>query len=314
MFALCISFALVSLGCAASAPPPAAPVVAPTIEGDYAMTVDNLPLAYHVRGRGPLCIVHPGGPGLDWAYLRMPEVERRLTLVYLEPIGTGASSPLPSAKDYTLARYAALLDGVRAALGQPRACVLGHSHGGFVALHWAVAHPDKVSGLILYSTAGRMEKAVSEASEAAIDGFTKEPWFPQATAAWARFPNIVTNEDADAVIKAIVPIMFADWTNRQASYAPWLATVRAFAGPMRGEYANQDPWNLLRKLTSIRVPTLIIAGAKDASTPPFLSEELARAMPGSQLVVLPNSGHMGHVEEPAAFAVAIEELAAKLKP
>jgi proline iminopeptidase len=308
---------LLSLGSTACPPPPVAPAptTAPLTEGDFAMTVDGVPLAYHVRGRGPVCIVHPGGPGLEWSYLRMPEVERTLTLVYLEPVGTGVSQPVPplAPRDYTLARYARLLDGARDQFGLARVCVLGHSHGGMVATSWAVANPDRVAGLILYATAGRSDAETRKDQEAGAAAFAKEPWFPAALAAIERYPRIATDAEADAVVRDWAPLLFADWTRRQAELAPSLAALRAFAGPIRGAIANQAPWDVRASLSVVRAPTLIIAGAKDALTSQARAEELVHAIAGAQLVVLPNSGHMGHIEEPAAFAAAVAELARRLE-
>jgi len=302
---------LLSLGCP---PPVASPTstTAPLTEGDYAITVDSVPLAYHVHGRGPVCIVHAGGPGLEWSYLRMPEVERVMTLVYLEPAGTGASPPLASPKDYTLARYAQLLDGAIAALGLARACVLGHSHGGYVALTWAAMHPDHVGGLILYDTAARVDDETRKEQAAGAAAYAKEPWFTAATAAFERQAKVVTDADADAVMRDQVPFLFADWTHRQAELAEWLTTVKAFVSPMRGANANQVPWDVRAKLSAIHAPALVIVGAKDWLTPPARADEIVKAITGAQLTVLANSGHLGHVEEPAAFAAAITELARKL--
>ena len=300
-----------SLGCP---PPPVAPVAttAPLIEGDYAITVDGVPLAYHVHGRGPVCIVHPGGPGLEWSYLRMPEVERSMTLVYLEPPGTGASPPLASPKDYTLARYAQLLDGVVVALGLPRACVLGHSHGGMVAVTWAATYPGHVGGLILYDTAGRGDAETRKDQEAGAAAFAKEPWFAAASAALARNAKVATDAEADAVLRDEAPFLFADWTHRQAELGAWLASVHAFASPMRGTGEPPASWDVRPKLSAVRAPTLVIVGAKDWLTPEHRANELVQSIAGAQLLVLANSGHLGHVEEPAIFAAAIAELARKL--
>jgi pimeloyl-ACP methyl ester carboxylesterase len=58
----------------------------------------------------------------------------------------------------------------------------------------------------------------------------------------------------------------------------------------------------LRALVStIRVRSLIVAGALDASTPPAQSEELYAAVPGSELVVLPEASHLSNVEQPDVF-------------
>lgn len=301
---------LLCLGCPPRAMTPSA--AAPLTEGDFAMTVDNVPLAYHVRGHGPVCIVHPGGPGLEWSYLRMPEVERRLTLVYLEPAGTGLSSPLPQPKDYTVARYAQLLDGVRAALGLAKVCVLGHSHGGMVAASWAATYPEHVAGLILYDTAARSDAETREDTAHGLASYEHEPWFAAAMAAIERSGKISTDAEAEAVARNEAPFSFADWTHRKAELAPWFATLHGFAGPRRGAAAEKGPWDVRAKLAAVHAPTLVIVGAKDPLTPPARAAELVHAIPGAKLALLPNSGHMGHVEEPAAFAAAIAELARRL--
>lgn len=305
---------LFSLGCPPAATVPA-PTAAPLVEGDYAMTVDGVSLAYHVRGRGPVCIVHPGGPGLEWSYLRMPEVESALTLVYLEPAGTGVSHALPAPKDYTLARYAQLLDGARHALGLARVCVLGHGHGGMVAVTWAAAYPEHVAGLILYGTPARVDDETrKEQAAGAAAAYQKEPWLAAATAALERSSKVATDEEANAAYRDAAPLLFADWAHRQAELAAWLANVRAFASPMRGAGANQAPWDARAKLSAVHAPALVIAGAKDRLTPPPRADELVQAITGAQLTTLPNSGQMGHVEEPTAFAAAIVAFAPKLKP
>jgi proline iminopeptidase len=294
-------------------PVPPGPTTAPITEGDFAMTVDGIGLAYHVRGRGPVCIVHPGGPGLEWSYLRMPEVERALTLVYLEPTGTGLSQPLKTPQDYTLARYTQLLDGARKELGLARICVLGHSHGGMVTVNWAATYPDHVAGLILYDTAGRADATTREEQSAGAAAYGKEPWFAAASAAFERESKITTDAEADTVVRDEVPLLFADWTHRQAEFAAWFATVHAFASPTRGAAANQTSWDVRAKLSAVHAPALVIVGAKDSITSPARADELVKAIAGAQLVTLPNSGHMGHVEEPAAFAAAVQEFAHKLE-
>ena len=47
--------------------------------GAHAVTVDSIVQRYHVHGTGPVCVVHPGGPGLSWNHMRPPETEERCT-------------------------------------------------------------------------------------------------------------------------------------------------------------------------------------------------------------------------------------------
>ncbi|RYZ44166.1 MAG: alpha/beta hydrolase [Myxococcaceae bacterium] len=89
--------------------------------------VDGVPVAYHVFGSGPVVIAHPGGPGGDWGSLRMPEVEKVATVVYIEPFGTGDSGRLADPNGYTIEAYVKAVEGVRASLGVDRVALLGHS-------------------------------------------------------------------------------------------------------------------------------------------------------------------------------------------
>jgi 3-oxoadipate enol-lactonase len=56
---------------------------------------------------------------------------------------------------------------------------------------------------------------------------------------------------------------------------------------------------------SIRVPSLIIAGELDESTPPMYSEELHAAIAGSELIVLPHTAHLSNFEQPKLFSAAL---------
>ena len=87
-----------------------------TSEGSHRITVNGAELAYAVHGRGPFAIALPGGPGFGGAYLRMPEVEQHLTVIYVDPIGTGASARLADPAQYKRSRDVADLEALRSAL------------------------------------------------------------------------------------------------------------------------------------------------------------------------------------------------------
>jgi len=60
-----------------------------------------------------------------------------------------------------------------------------------------------------------------------------------------------------------------------------------------------------RSLSAITCPTLVLVGDGDAATPPALSQEIAAAIPGARLVVVPDCGHMSTLERPQAVAEAL---------
>ena len=66
----------------------------------------------------------------------------------------------------------------------------------------------------------------------------------------------------------------------------------------------------LDRLSTIKVPTLILVGEHDQSDP-AMSKEMQARIAGSRLVVLPNSGHMTFVDQPEAFLKVVNEFLAR---
>jgi proline iminopeptidase len=260
-------------------------------------------LAYHVAGAGPVCIVHPGGPGMEWRYLRMPELERRLTLVYLEPAGTGASDALPDPDGYTRERYAVDVDALRRALGRERICLIGHSAGGKVALAYAIAYPERLERLVLYGTSAVTDEAWERDSAAAVAARADEPWFAAADA--ARTADIPPVPGDCPKFKRIAPFYFADWTGRRAELAPFVDAFRCWPASRAGKPKPSD--DLRPQLAGLRAPTLVATGRRDFLFPPTWGQATADAIPGARHVVFERSGHFAHVEEPAAFAAAVAD-------
>src|SRR5437773_7549056 len=118
----------------------------PLAPGDHQADLPSVRIHYRVEGKGPVLILHPGGPGMEWKYARMPELEKFLTVVYLDPRGAGDSSR-PGAGAYRMEDYVSDLEALREALGLDRMILLGHSYGGMVAQSYALAHPAGLQGL-----------------------------------------------------------------------------------------------------------------------------------------------------------------------
>ena len=60
-------------------------------------------------------------------------------------------------------------------------------------------------------------------------------------------------------------------------------------------------------LAAIRCPTLMLVGEQDEGTPPELAREIAAAIPGARLVIVPDSGHLSTIEQPQAVTKALVE-------
>lgn len=288
----------------------------------HTVDIDGVPVNYYVAGSGPVCLVHPGGPGLSWGYLRMPAVEEHLTTVYLEPIGTGASGRLPGhPHGYTRGNYARAVAGVLAHLDLSSVHLLGHSHGGFVAqycAHSGAQHlADRLSGVVLYASSPMTGPDFFAAAGRNVDEFARRnadnPDLPHVLEAWRSLPTAADDEGFTRVARGILPLYVADFWGRAAEYAEFAASISGFHISDLDD-GVPDLFDDRPVLDSIGVDTLVVVGRHDFLCGPRWGDELHRGIPGSKLIVLEDSGHFGHVEQPADFAAAVVEFVLATTP
>jgi proline iminopeptidase len=293
----------------------------PLSAGLHTVDIGGSTIAYNVAGSdsGPVVFVHPGGPGLEWSYDKMPEVEKFAKLVYIEPIGTGHSSHEAGPRGFNLDRYSADIESLRVKVGLQKFVLLGHSHGGFVAQTYALAHQDHLNGLILYDTTPTTGPEWQKDVEAGVAQYKHEPWFPEAVTALGQETSAKTDSAMTAIFKAEYPLYFAEYTKRAEEFEPSRAQAIAYIAPTRATDPNAKsdvgvaPSIEVRdRLGEIHVPTLVIVGKKDFVTPEKYSRIIHDAIHDSRLTVLERSGHMGHMEQPVDFAASVTEFLGSL--
>jgi pimeloyl-ACP methyl ester carboxylesterase len=279
----------------------------PLRPGAHAVDVAGISQRYHVAGTGPVCVVHPGGPGVGWEYLRMPDLERALTLVYLEPVGTGESGRLPDPRDYNVPTYLRFLHAVVEHLGMAQVTLLGHSHGGLVAQRYALEHPGRVSRLVLYATTPVIGPEFSADALRNVRLLAaRHPGRPEAAdiaAAFAAGNDSDGSDDRSAAFRRIFPAYFADYWARESEFAPVRARMRAWRGPTLG--VEPAPLDTRAALPGLTIPAAVITGARDIVCGPAWAGLLHRALPGSRLRILDGSGHFPHLEQPGEFTAEV---------
>lgn len=278
---------------------------------------------YKTVGQGdPLVIVH-GGPGASHDYLlpNLYTLARRHQLVFMDERGSGRSPRLGDPALYTVENMAEDVEALRQALGLGRISLLGHSYGGVVAEAYALKYQQNLTHLVLGSTfastkalnkaLARMKEQMAPADRARLETLEKEglfgkgrPWergrYPEEYASLAWGPGYY-------------PFLYGQ--RPDANYVPSAGNTtiswelyRQMWGS-HGEFVvdgNLVSVEYLDRLGTIKVPTLIVVGDHDQSDP-AMSKEMQSRIAGSQLVVLPNSGHMTFVDQPEAFTKAVEE-------
>lgn len=274
-------------------------------------TADGRRLAYRRIGSGPPLVCHGGGPGFSAHYLGdLGGLDDRLELVLLDPRGTGGSERPADPSAYSIQDYADDVEELREHLGLERLNLLGHSHGGVVAMAYAAEHPERVERLILASTLARWSPEQQAAMEEAIASHADEPWYADAKAALEaeQAGEFETDEEMAELGFREFPFYFAHYGAEERAYLETLRADPANADTLRHFNSEIFPtFDLRPDLERITAPTLVITGAEDFITgPPSASEiEQGLALADVSKVVIPDCGHFLFVETPEAFVEAV---------
>jgi len=169
---------------------------------------------------------------------------------------------------------------------------VGYSMGGRVALHAALAHSERVERLVLIgATAGiddDDERDVRRQSDERLATHIEDVGVETFVDEWLTNPLFACLDDRSAMR-----------TDRLRNSAAGLASSLRTCGT-----GTQD--SLWERLGEIRCPTLVLVGERDAKFRD-LGDRLATEIPRCQLVVVPDSGHSVHLEQPAATVAALVE-------
>lgn len=103
-------------------------------------------------------------------------------------------------------------------------------------------------------------------------------------------------------LRAVLPAYFADYWAHEQEIAPLRASLRAWVDPVR---AAEPPFDVRDRLCEITTPTLVISGEHDFICGPRWGRMLHAGIAHSDFLLLQDSGHMGHIEEPGVFTDAV---------
>jgi pimeloyl-ACP methyl ester carboxylesterase len=222
-----------------------------------------------------------------WIPIR-PAVEQMARLITPNLRGFGGSDAPQG--DYRMETLAGDVLGLVDRLGLERIVLGGHSMGGYVALRFAAAHPERVAGLILVNTRASADTPEGKLRrDSAVDR--------------------IERGEAAAFLDEFVPNLVGPSTRDRAPRQ--LAELRAIAGEipehvLAGCLAGmRDRPDSSDVLPGLDVPALVIAGAEDAVVPPEAARAMADALPKARLAVIPLSGHTPSVERPIPTAEAM---------
>jgi pimeloyl-ACP methyl ester carboxylesterase len=256
--------------------------------------VDGTSLHFRDEGQGPpIVLVHGTGASLHtWdAWAEAMRTHRRV--VRLDLPGFGLTGPDPSG-DYRIEQYVERLDHFATRLGLTRFALAGNSLGGDIAWRYAVAHPERVSALILVDAAG----------------------YPRATP-----PPLVFRLGKIPVVSTLLAHLDPRWlvgkTLRQTYGDPSRVTPTlvdryyelALRPGNRAAFAARTSVPYVDHTTELRqlhLPTLVLWGRKDALIPVSDGQRFAADIPGAILSIFDELGHVP-MEEDGPTTVGVVE-------
>jgi pimeloyl-ACP methyl ester carboxylesterase len=260
-------------------------------------TANGINIYYETHGSGaPLVLISGLGYNL-WQWHKMvPGLAERFQVITFDNRGVGKTDK--PAGPYSAAMLAADTASLLTSLNIPKAHIMGHSMGGFIAQEMALSYPEMVDKLILASTnfGGPRHLPITPEAMAVLSDVTSDPV--------TRFKNGLAVSTAPGW-SANNAAMIEEWLTWRIANpidpAAYQAQM-AIGLSLLTEEACFEP-----RLANIEAETLILFGEHDKVVPPGNADLLAAKIPNSTIHLLPNAGHFFPIETPEAANEAITE-------
>lgn len=279
--------------------------------------VNGTHLYYEIMGKGaPLFVLH-GGPGGSHRYFLpyLGALSDEYQLFFYDQRGTGLSDGHLDLAAISIGQFVEDLEALRVAFGLEKISLMGHSWGAIVALAYALKYQAHLDHLILVDSTPVANTFSIEISKTYQQRFQRLSADEQQ-----ELTTTCTRPSAELSPKAIgecnqIEARLRFYDPAKAAKVDWAMeenslknseTVRAL---IINSFHRMQP-DMDAQLPTVRVPTLIIHGDDDL-IPLGSSEYLHQHIPGSQIVLISQSGHFPFIEQPEAFVAALRSFLSK---
>ena len=226
-------------------------------------------------------------------YQQVPALATRYRVYTYDNRDVGETGPGDDARRYAIDRFASDAAGLIEALEMGAVHVIGASMGGAIAQELALARPDLVRSLQIVCSWPWTDPWLTEIILQWKSMFAAMGTFDWARASWVWVFTHRWFRDPERMAAL----------RRGAESYPYPQTAAMFARQCDAAVS----FDARPRLGLIAVPTHVIVGEEDILTPPRFSREIAAAVPGSRLTILPEVGHGMFWETPEAFNAALVE-------
>jgi pimeloyl-ACP methyl ester carboxylesterase len=241
----------------------------------------DLPLSLAEAGKGRVALILHGGGGPPTVQSIADHLSETMHIIVpTHPGWNGAERPAWLTRVSDLASvYLQLID----LEGYQDVLVIGSSIGGWIAADMAARDKNgHITGLVLIDAAG-----VDIPGQTIVDFFALDP----------RGVAEYSYHDPDRFY--IDPATFPP--EQVARQRANMATMRLLAG----DPYMHDP-SLLGRVGNVRIPVLVLWGDSDGIFTPAYGQAFAAAFPYATFTLIPNAGHLPHIEQPGATFAALD--------
>jgi proline-specific peptidase len=251
-------------------------------------------------GNLPLLCLH-GGPGMSHDYLEPLEAiaETGRRVIFYDQLGCGNSDHPHNPTLWKIELFVEEVGTIRKSLGLDHIHLLGQSWGGFLAQEYVLTNPSGVQSLILANSAASTQRWIDEANRLRAKlpaevqqtlktheeaGTTDDPAYVSATDVYYRRHLCRLNPWPDCLNRTLEKL----GKDPEVYNTMWGPSEFHCTGTLQN-------WNIEGQLGEIHIPTLILSGEYDESTP-AINEVLHRGIQNSEWVLFGGSSHTTHLE------------------
>ncbi len=273
------------------------------------INLNGLSIRYFQSGSEglPLVLFHgTGETALDWSWV-LPQLGEKYCVYAPDFPGNGESAkPI---REYSIEFLTQFATDFLNAIGIDRAVVGGNSLGGLIALQLALAHSARIAGLVLIDSTG-----LGEAVTPLLSSLTL-PVFGEIAVAGCRTPvGAVMRSRSRAALQFAHPDQIPiEWYAEQENLAQTFGFLEATLSSLR---AQLNPIGqrtvMVEALPRLQMPTLLLWGEDDLIFPKAQAEAAVKHLQQGYLSIIPDCGHIPHLEQPDRFVTELDEFLTKI--